>query len=426
MEIGIDMKNKEYFKKTIYKNGNVLSMKTDGISYHTDIVVEKGVITEIRKNAAAEYEDTGLVDCTGKYLMPSLFDSHAHLNSSEMCSLFIANGITSIRHLSGGSRVKKYSEEIMNGERIGPYVYSSGLIYDGWDAKEKFEGHVYLSTVEEAEKAVYDTIESGYQWVKTYPSISPEQLKRLMDTANACGIKVCGHMSYFVDAKELRDWGYHCCEHSSSLPKHESDVIYLAKSGMWFCPTQVVCETLPDYVWNGKKLSDLKNYEYVPGLIRRFWEERNEKIIKGYKNRGLRPDINVIIERGKTFMEHSNRYLAGSDTMYPGMIAGFSLHDELCKLVELYGRTPYEALEAATVNPSVYCGSEDSKGTLAKGKDADILILDKNPLADIRNTKTIYGVIQGGRYFNRQELDRLLEGVRALPDEKLEIFERLF
>jgi hypothetical protein len=247
-----------------------------------------------------------------------------------------------------------------------------------------------------------------------------------MDTANTCGIKVCGHMSYVVDAKELRDWGYHCCEHSSSLPKHRADIEYLAKSGMWFCPTQVVCETLPDYVWNGKKLSELENYEYVPELIRDYWEERNKKIIAGYKNRGLRPDINVIIERGRIFMDNSENYLAGSDTMYPGMIAGFSLHDELFRLVDLYGRTPWEALRAATVKPALYCGVEEKKGTLEKGKDADMLILDKNPLSDIINTKTVRGVVQGGRYFDRKQLDQLLEEVKNLKSEEVEFLDKMF
>ena len=251
-----------------------------------------------------------------------------------MGELFIANGITAIRHLSGGRRQQEWDAEIRGGVRIGPYVYSSSPIYDGAAAQDKIPGNIYLATVEKRQSRPSTTASpAGYRWVKTYSSLSPEQYKRLMDTANACGIKVCGHMSYFVDAKLLADWGYACCEHSSSLPSHLADIQYLAKSGMWFCPTQVVCETLPDYVWAGKQFADLEHYEYVPQLIREDWERRNRKIIAGYKNRGLKPDINVIIRRGKTFMEHSDRYMAGSDTLYPGMIAGFSLHDELEKLV---------------------------------------------------------------------------------------------
>lgn len=408
----------------LFKNSNLLRMTTDEICYCTDILVEKGIIKAIGKKL--EVENAEIIDCSDKYLMPALVDSHAHLSSSEMCKLFIANGITGIRHLSGGQRVLEYSEEIRRGLRVGPYVHLSGFIYDGGEAAEKFESHKYINTIEEAEKAVYDTIEDGYSWVKTYPSISPENLERLMKTAMEAGIKVCGHMSYHVDSKLLRDWGYHCCEHSSSLPKHPNDVEYLAKSGMWFCPTQVVCETLPDYVWGGKKLKDLEAYDYVPNKVKKYWEERNEKIIESYKKRQLRPDIRVIIERGRHFMSHSDRYLAGSDTMYPGIIAGFSLHDELEKLVDLYGRTPFEALKAATVNPSVYLGEADRKGTVEKGKDADILVLNKNPLANIRNTREIFAVLQGKHYYSRKDLDDMLNEVKSLEDVEVEFFQSLF
>ena len=160
----------------------------------------------------------------------------------KCCELFIANGITSIRHLSGGDHLLEHDALVRSGKTTGPYLYASGPIFDGAGAQDKPESHSYINSLEEAERAVYDTIQNGYLWVKTYASIDPVHLKRLMETANSCGIKVCGHMSYFVDSKTLRDWGYHCCEHSSSLPRHAADIEYLAKSGMWFCPTQVVCE----------------------------------------------------------------------------------------------------------------------------------------------------------------------------------------
>jgi imidazolonepropionase-like amidohydrolase len=404
--------------KTLFRRANLLTMKTDAVDYATDVLVEDGAIQAIGKGLPAG--EAQVIDSEGRFLMPALFDAHAHYDTSEMGELFIANGITVIRHMSGGARQFECDAEIRAGKRVGPYIYPTSPIYDGAGAQDKIPTNVYLATVEEAERAVYDSIAAGYRWVKTYSSLSPEQYRRLMETANACGIKVCGHMSYFVDAKLLRDWGYACCEHSSSLPPHPADIEYLAKSGMWFCPTQAVCETLPDYVWNDKQLTDLADYEYVPPAIRRNWEKRNQKIIQGYKNRGLRPDINVIIRRGTKFMEFSDRFMAGSDTMYPGMIAGFSLHDELEKLVGLYGCTPFDALKAATVNPARFIGLEDEKGAIRKGMDADLLLLDRNPLADIRNTRAIRAVMQGGRLYNRAALDAMLDHVRNLPPEELE------
>ncbi|MBI9048748.1 MAG: amidohydrolase family protein [Anaerolineaceae bacterium] len=410
--------------KYLFQRANVLTMKTDEILYLTDVLVEKGIIVNIGKNIPAENAIT--IDCTGKYLIPGLFDAHAHLNTSEMGELFIANGITGVRNLCGTAEHNVLDSEIRDGTKIGPYIYSSGPIIDGVKAIDKVDNRVYISSLQEAEEAVYNTINDGFRWVKTYPSIEPDHLQRLMETARDCGIKVCGHMSYPVDAKTLCDWGYHCCEHSSSLPRHDADIEYLAKGGMWFCPTQVVCETLPDYVWNGKQLNDLAYYEYVPGPLREFWEDRNKKIIAGYKKRDLRPDINVVINRGKTFMTYSDQYLAGSDTMYPGIICGFSLHEELYKLVTLYGRTPYEALKSATVNPAKYIGLEEEKGMLRKGFDADLVILDENPLANIRNTNKIQAVMQGTRYYDRKQLDAILNHVRNLKDEEFHFIAPIF
>ena len=124
-------------------------------------------------------------------------------------------------------------------------------------------------------------------------------------------------------------------------------------------------------------------------------------------------------------MERSDRYMAGSDAMYPGVVAGFGLHEELRKLVELYGLSPLEALRSATVNPAEYMGLSACKGDIAPGMDADLLLLKRDPLKDITATRSILAVMQGGRLFGREELDGMLN---ALSDQrnKFEVFQPLF
>lgn len=402
-----------------------MTMERDSIRYRTDLLCEDGVIAEIGRSLSVP-QGCQVFDCAGKYLLPGLFDAHIHISSSDMLPMLLACGVTAVRHLSGGEKVKALIENIQAGVLPGPAIYGSGRIYDGRGGPSDSQNHRFIENEEQAEQAVYDTIEEGWLWIKTYPAIPPNLYKRLMDTANACGIKVCGHMAYQVDAKQLRDWGYHCCEHSSSMPRHHWDSRYLAESGMWLCPTQAVCETLPDYVWNDKKLSDLPEWRYVPSYLKARWEEQNLKIAKGYKDRDLRPDINEVIARGRAFMEYSERFMAGSDAMYPGMIAGFSLHDELEKLVSLYGCTPYESLKSATVNPAAYIGIENRKGALKVGTDADILILRENPLANIKNTRAIHAVILGGRVIERPELDAMLSEAASINADQVMFYEDPF
>lgn len=402
----------------LLSNVELISMETEQVESNMDILIKEDKIVKISK--VIESENAERIDCQGYYLMPALFDSHVHMNSTEMAKLFIANGITGVRHMSGGEHIQDYIQKIESGEVLGPKVFSTSAIYDGDRALDKKETYQYIGSISEAESAVMDTIKNGFAWVKTYPSIDPEHLEHLMRVAAQQQIKVCGHMSYYVNSKILCDWGYECCEHSSSLPADEDEIRYLAEMGMWLCPTQVVCETLPDYVWNNKKLKDLSKVEFVPAEIMVFWEEKNAEIINGYKRREVKPNIQTVINKGKVFMKYSDRVIAGTDTMYPGIVAGFSLHDELEKMVTLYERTPYEALKMATVNPAKYLGLSNQIGKVEVGYQADLILLRKNPLLDITHSRSIETVIKAGKVYDRQALDEMLNEVKTTPAQFIE------
>jgi imidazolonepropionase-like amidohydrolase len=107
--------------------------------------------------------------------------------------------------------------------------------------------------------------------------------------------------------------------------------------------------------------------------------------------------------------------LAGTDAIGTRRLPGFSLHDELALLVEA-GLTPQQALRAATLGPAQFLGMQDSLGTVAEGKKADLVLLDANPLDDIHNVRKVRGVVVAGRYLPRLELDRMLEKVRNLVE----------
>ncbi len=409
--------------RMLLRSAEVLSPRRGCYAHSTDVLIENGVIAEVGRDLAAA--GVRVVECEGRYLLPSLIDAHIHMVQEEMGLQCVASGVTSVRHLSGGDGVARYAREIRAGKRVGPYIYGSGPIVDGVSAQHKPASNVYVDGPEEAAQAVRDTAQAGWLWAKAYPSMTREEMESFLKEAARLHMKVSGHLSYTIDPKELADWGYACCEHSSSLPKTDADIDYIAEAGMWFCPTQIVCETLPDYVWNGKSLSNAVGYEFLPKSARELWARENERITQGYKDRGLRPDINAVIARGRRFMERSDRYMAGSDAMYPGVVAGFGLHEELRKLVELYGLSPLEALRSATINPAEYMGLSACKGDIAPGMDADLLLLKRDPLKDITATRSILAVMQGGRLFGREELDGMLN---TLSDQrnKFEVFQPLF
>jgi imidazolonepropionase-like amidohydrolase len=111
--------------------------------------------------------------------------------------------------------------------------------------------------------------------------------------------------------------------------------------------------------------------------------------------------------------------MAGTDVSYPYSFPGFSLHDELALFVQA-GFTPMEALQSATVNPAKFLGVSDTLGTIARGKIADLVLLEANPLEDIKNTRRIDAVVLKGRYLSNAELRRMLQGVEAAAAAKVE------
>lgn len=403
----------------ILKNADILTMEDGAVLKRADLWIRDGIIWKICSDQEAP-KDAVQTDCSGCVIMPGLIDSHVHFDESYMGDFFLASGVTSVRNMRGFAGHAKWREEILAGKRRGPYLYSSGPIMDGEDPTIPDNDNVIVHTKEDVDRWIQYTKEYQFPWVKTYPSIDPELYQYLLERCQEEGLPVCGHMTKRMDHRYLADHGYVCCEHTSSLPKYLETVAYLAKSGMWFCPTHVVCETLPDYVWNGKQLKDLPHYQDIPEYVRTTWEESNAVIIENYRKLNVHPDFQTIIERGRTFLAYSDRVMAGTDCPYPGIVPGFAMADELEKLVDVYGMTRYDALRAATVNPAVHMGIADHKGRIREGMDADLIVLEKNPLEQVGHVRTIRYVMQGRQLWDQAELQQMLKKVGKIKKEEVE------
>lgn len=402
---------------TVLKNAKLLTMN-DGPELKTgDLWLVDGKIQESKEQIP---EEARVIDCTGCVVMPGMIDSHVHYDESYMGDFFLASGITSVRNMRGFEGHAKWRDEILAGKRRGPYIYSTGPLFDGEDPTIPHDENVILYTEEDVEEGIRYTKKYGFPWVKTYPSIEPELYKYLLKRCQEEGLPVCGHMTKKMDHRYLADNGYVCCEHTSSLPADPEVIRYLAESGMWFCPTHVVCETLPDYVWNGKQLKDLPHYEELPEYVREAWEESNRVIIENYRKLNVHPDFQTIIDRAVTFLKYSKKVMAGTDCAYPGIMPGFALADELEKLVSVYGMTNYEALCAATCNPAEHMGIADQKGKIKAGMDSDLIILEGNPLEKVGDVRNIKYVIQGTNIWEKEALQQMLTAVGKIKKEEVE------
>jgi Amidohydrolase family len=183
--------------------------------------------------------------------------------------------------------------------------------------------------------------------------------------------------------------------------------------GTWQCPTLVAQR--PPYTYDGHAIVNDWRLKYIPKKWRSDWAPENDIFMKDFTaadQAGFWRLYRRWVELVGTLRRDDVDFLAGTDLVRPFIYPGFSLHEELQLLVSA-GLSPTEALQAATLNPAKFLGIKDSLGTVEMGKIADLVLLDENPLEDIRNTQKIRGVILNGTYLDRTALDKLLADAAA-------------
>jgi imidazolonepropionase-like amidohydrolase len=435
---------------------NVIDVTGGPTQTHRTVIVRDGQIEEIASSAGVVGGKLqGLyVDGTGKFLIPGLWDMHVHMvfgdwfprGKEVTLPLFIANGITGVRDMGGELEVlQQWRKEITAGTLIGPRMVISGPMLDG--PQPRFPSSITITTPEDGRRAVDDLKRRGADFIKLQSLIPREAVFAIADETRKQGITFVGHVPDSVRASESSNAGQKSFEHligifegSSPLedaflkgPKTPGQFLstydskraatlfaLLAKNHTWQCPT---------LVWErGGNLIDQTNFasdaraKYVPASWKDVtWKRFTEEITHDFntddlatRKRFVEKELDVVNEMHRAGIP----FLAGTDTP-PGVyiFPGFSLHEELQRFVAA-GFTPMEALQTATLNPATFLGMEDRLGTIKKGKLADLVLLDANPLDDIRNTQKIAAVIVNGRYFSRADLDKMLAGVEAAARAK--------
>jgi imidazolonepropionase-like amidohydrolase len=416
---------------------------------HRTVIVRDGKIEAISGSSNSKTAKvTGThIDGIGKFLIPGLWDMHVHMvfgtwfpHGKEITlPLFIANGITGVRDMGGELDVlQQWRREISAGALLGPRIIMSGPMLDG--PQPRFPSSIAVATPEDGRRAVDDLKKRGADFIKLQSLIPRDAVFAIADEARKQNISFVGHVPDSVRASEASDAGQKSFEHligifegSSPLedeflkgPKTETKFLstydperasrlfaLLAKNHTWLCPT---------LVWErGGNLFDESDFahdaraKYVPAYWKDVtWKRFTEEIIHDFntddlatRKRFVEKELEVV-----NAMHHAGiQFLAGTDTP-PGVYVfpGFGLHEELQRFVAA-GFTPMEALQTATLNPAKFLGMEDRLGTVEKGKLADLVLLDANPLDDIRNTQKIAAVIVNGRYLSRADLDKMLGAV---------------
>lgn len=435
---------------------NVTVIDTDGgrLLQHRNVSVRNGTIEDIRDSMLPKANKHSVeVNGTGKYLIPGLWDMHVHMafgdwfpHSKEIAlPLFIANGITGVRDMGGELEVlQQWRKEISAGSLLGPRIVMSGPMLDG--PQPRFPSSIAIKTPDDGRRAVDDLKKRGADFIKLQSLIPREAVFAIADESARQGITFVGHVPDSVRASEASNAGQKSFEHLigifegsspledeflkggkspgkflSTYDQKRAEALFtlLAKNQTWQCPT---------LVWErGGNLLELSDFGHDPlaKYVPAYWKDVTWKRFEAEVKRDNVDDlatrrhfVDKELEVVNAMHKAGIPFLAGTDTP-PGVYVfpGFSLHQELQRFVAA-GFTPLEALQTATLNPAKFLGMSDRLGTIEKGKLADLVLLDANPLEDIRNTQKIMGVVVNGRYLSHAELDNMLAAVEKAAAER--------
>ena len=415
-------------------------------------------------------DDATVVEAAGRYLIPGLWDMHVHSVAAPDAAkpaiaaqdwhfaLFLAHGVTGVRNMGDGTvnvtleLSKLIRRQLAEGSLRGPPRFlTAGPTIDG-DPYLGRSRKLAVRTAADARAAVERLALNGADLIKVYENLSRESYFAIMEEARRRGIPVDGHVPFRVTPEEAADAGQRTAEHPEALaagcskaaeaererfaselasyngPPGSSELLLMQirhYRALYDSRDPAACAlAFKVYRENGvavaadllvyhhivhaeQLFSDTARMQLVPEAIRRDWKNfLDSETLQEFQSI-LRPIIPLELENVRLANKAGVMLLAATDVEFPMGIPGLALHEELIRLVEA-GLTPLEALQAATLNPARALGLAESLGSIEPGRLADLVLLDANPLEDIRNTQKIRAVVADGRLYRRADLDQLL------------------
>ncbi len=431
------------------------------------------IITENRISGLGPSRSTTIprgatvVDARGKFMIPGLWDMHAHPDDPELwpvhppdaqkellLPLFLAQGVTGFRDMGGDLKLlQDWRQRIRQGKLVGPHIVACGPLLDG--PKPMWPGSIGIATPEEGREAVQKLKDEGADFIKVYSLLPRDAFFSIADEAKLLRIPFAGHVPDSVTPAEASDAGQASEEHLTGIVEACSDKKAVAeklealqakgatpeqrriaridamlstydaskadalfnsfvKNGTWITPTLIVWKMNVEYQEAYPKMSG--RLQYLPRYMRDYWSPQTNVHLRGRSAERLAAEGRLFqkyMDIVRAMRRAGVSLLAGTDMgANPLVFPGWSVRDELVLLVES-GLTPVEALQTATLNPARFLGRKDWSGTIEKGKVADLVLLDANPLEDIHNTSRISGVVFNGKYFSPGNLKQMLESIKA-------------
>lgn len=409
-------------------------------SHHMTVVISGGKIIAVDSMSRATVPaQAQVLDGRGKFLTPGLWDMHVHLTKAgaSSLSLFVANGVTSVRDVGGDfTVVQGWRSAIATGARVGPRIRAAGPILENAERVRRMKARGTVEPVDRIRAPVGDTIDArrvvdslaqvGVDLIKVRTTASRETYQAIAAAARHRGLPLAAHGN-IVPAEEMLRAGQRSIEHAiyPSLQKRNAPVRAQLMRELAAAQVAMIPTMVNYYQWLLVSPGDARRIandslgrhdprrRYVSGYLIEDWREqiaerggvKDALIRRLYLPRAYRSVLRDLQEMHRAGV----RILPGTDVAIALMYPGFSLRDELGYFVDKIGMTSMEALLSATRFSAEFSGMSDSLGTVQAGKLADLVLLDADPLVDIRNVGMVHAVVARGELFDRAALSGLLE-----------------
>ncbi len=394
--------------------GNVIDVEGNENINNAVIIIENGIITKLGTSANTSIPaNATIIHADGKTILPGLWDMHAHFQQAEWGPAYLAAGVTTVRDCGNEyDYINAIKSAIDSHKGVGPLILKAGIV-DGPGPMGL--GIVRATTKEEAVKVVNMYKDNGFVQIKIYSSIKPDIVKAICDEAHRLGITVTGHIPQNMSTQAGIDSGMDMINHIQyvyTMMKKNKDKSVDMKDSMSIAGIEflkahhtVVDVTVGVYEMIFRPVNEdilimEPNYYNLPLPLQQLFKTMGMPAEAAKANK---PRFESLLALVKVLHDNGITLVAGTDMGFPG----YSVAREL----ELYvqaGLTPMQALQAATITPAQVMHMDKATGSIKAGKQADLLILDANPLTEIRNVRKVFMVIKEGQQYDPHALHKMV------------------
>jgi len=394
--------------------GNLVDVNTGTSTPNAVVLIEGGLIKMIGKVGSVKIPaGAKVINANGKTILPGLWDMHSHFEQAEWGPAYLAAGVTTVRDCGNEFEyINAIKSAIDGGRGVGPNILKAGII----DGKGPMSlGIIQADTREEAIKAVDRYKENGFAQIKIYSSVKPAIVKAICDEAHKVGLTVTGHIPNGMTLQQGVDSGMNMVNHEQyvyTILKRNKDrsvdfddsvsvaaIKFIKDHHVVIDPTLGVFElafrNVKDSITNLEPA-----YNTLPPPLQTLFKNMGMEPANAAK---FQPLMQSMVTSVKKLYDAGVIIVAGTDMGFPG----YSLDREL----ELYvsaGLTPAQAIKTATIAPAQAMGIDKQTGSVEAGKQADIILVDGDPLKNISDIRKVSVVIKAGRVYDPVVLHRMV------------------